>query len=84
MASLDESWERAWESPRDYSEVLSSSGATVISCKTVADQTLIPILASFDADNRAVAIHIDCGLSGMGKSGSTAKALVSRLLPRRR
>lgn len=62
MEALDQDWELAWESPSNYSEVRSGSGATVISCKTVVDNTRIPIMASFDVVDRAVAIHIDLAL----------------------
>lgn len=62
MEALDQDWERAWESPSNFSEVRSGSGATVITCKTLVDNTSIPILASFDAEDRPVAIHIDLAL----------------------
>lgn len=62
MEALDQEWEQAWESPSDYCEVRSGSGAPVITCKTVVDNTRIPILASFDDQNRPAAIHIDLAL----------------------
>lgn len=65
MESLDQQWERAWEHPSAYSEVRSTSGAMVISCKTEVDNARTPILASFDEDNRPVAIHIDLALIGI-------------------
>lgn len=71
MVSLDQDWERAWESPSNCSEVRSGSGATVITCKTLVDNTRIPILASFDVEDRPVAIHIDSALIGIvGTDGS--------------
>lgn len=62
MEALDLDWEQAWDSTDNYSQVCGGSGATVISCKTVADNTRVPILASFDAQDRPVAIHIDVAL----------------------
>ncbi|MBB4853397.1 hypothetical protein HNP40_000763 [Mycobacteroides chelonae] len=62
MESLDESWEQAWESTDDYSEVHSGGGARVITCKTVFEKKRFPILASFDADDYPVAVHIDFGV----------------------
>lgn len=68
MESLDADFEQAWESPRGYSQVRSRAGAGVITCKTVADRTRFPILASFDAQDRPVAVHIDFGVIGTGQS----------------
>ena len=71
METLDQDWERAWESPSDFSDVRTSTGATVITCKTLVDNTRIPILASFDVANRPVAIHIDLALIDIaGTDGS--------------
>lgn len=74
IESLDQDWERAWESPGDYSEVRSGGGAAVITCKTLVDNTRIPILASFDAEDRPVAIHIDVGLISMAHEGVQVEA----------
>ncbi|TDZ43142.1 hypothetical protein CCUG63695_03122 [Mycobacteroides franklinii] len=60
--ALDRSWERAWESDRDYSDVYTSAGATVITCKTVIDKSRHPIVASYDAKNLPVGIHVDFGV----------------------
>ncbi len=68
MESLDADFERAWESPREYSEVHSRAGALVITCKTVADTARFPILASFDAQDQPVAVHIDFGVIGTDPS----------------
>jgi len=85
MESLDQSWEQAWESPSDYSEVLSGSGATVISCKTTSERTQVAILASVDAGDRPVAIHIDFGLGDVvGEPGRRAPRTLPRWLRRRR
>jgi hypothetical protein len=84
MEALDQSWEQAWDSPSDYSEVLSSSGATVISCTTTSEKTRLPILASFDAGNRPVAIHIDFGLGDVGEPSTRAPRTLPRLIRRRR
>lgn len=62
MEALDQDWELAWESPSHFSEVRSGSGATVITCKTLVDNTRIPVLATFDVADRTVAIHIDLAL----------------------
>lgn len=62
--ALDRSWERAWESDRDYSDVHTPAGATVITCKTVIDKTRHPIVASYDAKDQPVGIHVDFGVLG--------------------
>jgi len=74
MASLDRNWERAWESPSYYSEVRSDSGVSVITCKTLFDNTRVPILASFDADDRPVAIHVDVALFDLARADVRALA----------
>lgn len=68
MESLDADFEQAWESPREYSQVRSRGGTDVITCKTVADTTRFPILASFDSQDRPVAIHVDFGIVGTHQS----------------
>lgn len=68
MESLDADFEQAWESSREYSEVRSRAGAVAITCKTVADRSRFPILASFDAEDRPVAVHIDFGVVGTSRS----------------
>lgn len=73
MESLDESWEQAWESPNDYSEVRSAAGARIVTCKTVFERTRFPILATYDAADQPVAIHIDFGVidtTGTAKQAS--------------
>ncbi|WP_079613273.1 DUF4241 domain-containing protein [Mycobacteroides abscessus] len=66
--ALDRSWERAWESDRDYSDVYTASGATVITCKTVIDKARHPIVASYDAKNQPVGIHVDFGVLGASQA----------------
>jgi len=68
METLDADFEQAWESPHEYSRVRSHAGADVITCKTMADRTRFPILASFDSQERPVAIHVD--FSGVGTDQS--------------
>lgn len=66
--ALDRSWERAWESDQDYSDVYTASGATVITCKTVIDKARHPIVASYDAKNQPVGIHVDFGVLGASQA----------------
>lgn len=61
MESLGPDFEQAWESPREYSEVHGRGGAAVFTCKTGVGTTRFPIVASFDAEDRPVAVHIAVG-----------------------
>lgn len=64
MESLDTDFEQAWESPRGYYEVHSlAGGAAVFTCKTGVGTTRFPIVTSFDAEDRPVAVHIAVGIS---------------------
>ncbi|MEU9805005.1 DUF4241 domain-containing protein [Mycobacterium sp. NPDC050853] len=68
MEALDESWEQAWENSEDYAEIYTAGGAKVITCKTVVERTRCPIVASYDASNQPVAIHIDFGVLGAAQA----------------
>lgn len=59
MEALDEHWECTWLSDGDYGEAYTGGGAKIVTCKTGFEKTDCPILASYDADDQPVAIHID-------------------------
>ncbi|WP_217343858.1 DUF4241 domain-containing protein [Mycobacteroides abscessus] len=59
MEALEMDWEAAWESDRDYSEIFTTAKAKIITCKTVVEKIRCPIVASYDASGRPVAIHVD-------------------------
>ncbi|MGH3724205.1 MAG: DUF4241 domain-containing protein [Mycobacterium sp.] len=68
LESLDASWEAAWESAENYSEAHTADGTRIVTCKTVFERTSFTILATYDADDRPVAIHVDFGVLGAAQA----------------
>ncbi len=90
MEALDMNWGGAWESDRDYSEVFTSVGSKIITCKTVIEKNRCPVVASYDDSGQPVAIHVDFGVLAAAQatlrtSESRAQrwgAVAGRMFPR--